>query len=141
MAREIFWRLHCTSAPETVYALWTTDAGRSRFWAEESRASEAGFTLRFPDGTEAHCTILEAIAPERFVFTYFGSRVEVALTRDPQGGTDLSLRNSGVADDDYEEVHAGWLNVLFPLKAAADFGVDLRNHDPGRTWRQGYVDQ
>lgn len=26
------------------------------------------------------------------------------------------------------------------LKAAADFGVDLRNHDPTRTWDQGYVD-
>jgi hypothetical protein len=26
------------------------------------------------------------------------------------------------------------------LKAAADFGVDLRSHDPGRTWDQGFVD-
>jgi hypothetical protein len=26
------------------------------------------------------------------------------------------------------------------LKAAADFGADLRNHDPARTWEQGYVE-
>jgi len=26
------------------------------------------------------------------------------------------------------------------LKAAHDFGVDLRNHDPELTWDQGYVD-
>jgi hypothetical protein len=26
------------------------------------------------------------------------------------------------------------------LKAAADFGVDLRSHDPARTWDQGFVD-
>jgi hypothetical protein len=26
------------------------------------------------------------------------------------------------------------------LKAAADFGVDLRNHDRQRTWEQGYVE-
>jgi hypothetical protein len=30
---------------------------------------------------------------------------------------------------------------LLALKAAADFGIDLRNHDRQRTWREGYVDQ
>jgi hypothetical protein len=35
---------------------------------------------------------------------------------------------------------AGWVTVLLTLKAAADFGVDLRSHDPARTWGQGYVD-
>jgi hypothetical protein len=35
---------------------------------------------------------------------------------------------------------AGWVSVLLALKAAADFGIDLRNHDPARTWNKGYVD-
>ena len=39
-----------------------------------------------------------------------------------------------------DELLPGWLNVLFPLKAAVDFGIDLRNHDPRRTWDQRYVD-
>jgi hypothetical protein len=26
------------------------------------------------------------------------------------------------------------------LKGVMDYGVDLRNHDPMRTWEQGYVD-
>jgi hypothetical protein len=26
------------------------------------------------------------------------------------------------------------------LKAAADFAINLRNHDTGRTWEQGFVD-
>lgn len=43
--------------------------------------------------------------------------------------------------DEWAEVHAGWLNVLFPLKAWTTFGVDLRNHDPTRTWHEGYADQ
>jgi hypothetical protein len=30
--------------------------------------------------------------------------------------------------------------VLLALKSAADFGVDLRNHDPARTWDQGYAE-
>jgi hypothetical protein len=30
---------------------------------------------------------------------------------------------------------------LLGLKAAADFGVDLRNGSPERAWKQRYVDQ
>ena len=40
-----------------------------------------------------------------------------------------------------DELLAGWLNVLLPLKAACDFGIDLRNHDPARTWDRSFVDQ
>jgi hypothetical protein len=32
------------------------------------------------------------------------------------------------------------VSVLLALKAAVDFSVDLRNHDAGRTWCSGYVD-
>lgn len=85
--------------------------------------------------------MLRTEPPSLFEFRYFGSIVAVELAGDGQGGTDLTLTNAGVAETEYQQVHAGWLNVLLPLKAAADFGVDLRNHDPTRTWRQGYVDQ
>lgn len=141
MEREIFWRLHCASPPEKIYELWSTNAGRASFWAEESGSSPSGFVLRFIEGTMESCAVLAAEPPRRFAFTYFGSQVLVELAPDGKGGTDLSLSNRGVAQAEYEEVHAGWLNVLFPLKAAADFGVDLRNHDPSRSWRQSYVDQ
>lgn len=30
--------------------------------------------------------------------------------------------------------------MLLALKAAVDFAIDLRSHDPGRTWEHGYVD-
>jgi hypothetical protein len=30
--------------------------------------------------------------------------------------------------------------VLLALKAAVDHGIDLRNHDPRRTWDRGYAD-
>lgn len=32
------------------------------------------------------------------------------------------------------------VSVFLALKAAADFGVDLRNHDPSRSWSQGYAE-
>ena len=139
--KTVNWRLHCRSSPEAVFELISSDAGRERFWSETSRASGNGFQLTFPDGTEELCTIRESIAPSRLAFSYFGSEVTIELVSDGAGGTDLTLTNSGIAEADYEEVHAGWLSVLLPLKAAVDFAIDLRNHDPARTWRQGFVDQ
>jgi hypothetical protein len=35
---------------------------------------------------------------------------------------------------------AGWGSGLMALKGVMDYGVDLRNHEPMRTWDQGYVD-
>ena len=49
--------------------------------------------------------------------------------------------DEGVGLEAWQEVHAGWLNVLFPLKAFVVHGVDLRNHDPTRVWDDGYADQ
>jgi hypothetical protein len=45
-----------------------------------------------------------------------------------------------IPDEWHAEVNAGWVSVLMALKAAADFRVDLRNHDTRRTWSQGYCD-
>ena len=141
MTRSICWRIHCASPPEKIFSLWASDEGRERFLCEQSVSTPDGFALTFPDGTQEHCTQIESAAPRHFGFTYFGSRVMVELRDDGCGGTDLLLTNDGVAEADYEEVHAGWLSVLLPLKAVADFGVDLRNHDPARTWQQGFADQ
>ena len=141
MARTIRWRLHTAAPPEDIFALWSSDAGRERFWAERSRSDESGFRLTFIDGSEQACRLLCSEPPRLFAFRYFGSTVAVTLDGDGGGGTDLTLVDAGVAEADFDEVHAGWLNVLFPLKGAADFGIDLRNHDPARGWRQGYVDQ
>lgn len=32
------------------------------------------------------------------------------------------------------------MSVLLNMKAAVDFGIDLRSHDLSRTWLEGYVD-
>ena len=39
------------------------------------------------------------------------------------------------------EFHPGSVSWLLVLKAAADFGVDLRNGSPERAWEQRDVDQ
>lgn len=140
--KTILWRLHTASPPERIWELLTTDRGRESSWAERSSAIAADrFVLTFAMGVKETCRVLEAAAPARFAFTYFGTHVLFELAPDGKGGTDLTLTNSNVPPGAYEEMLPGWLNVLLPLKAAADFGVDLRSHDPARTWRERYVDQ
>ena len=53
--------------------------------------------------------------------TIWEARRGFELTPDGAGGTDLLLTHVGVPLDEWNETHAGWLNVLFPLK-----GVDER---------------
>lgn len=137
----ITWRLHLASPPDAVYAMLDTAAGRERFWAEE--AGERGGVVEFVfiNGMRSAGRILERVPPARWSVDYFDTTATFHLEPDGSGGTDLTLVNHGVPPADRIEVTAGWLNVLLPLKAAVDHGIDLRSHDPSRTWDQGYVDQ
>jgi uncharacterized protein YndB with AHSA1/START domain len=137
----IRWRIHLRSAPEAVYALLATDAGRARFWAQ--RTIEAGDAVRFEfaNGQAVESIVLEREPPRRFALTYFaGSRVVFNLAPDGAGGTDLELVERGVPEGERLDNLAGWVSVLLALKAAADFGIDLRNDDRAKRWEDGYVD-
>jgi uncharacterized protein YndB with AHSA1/START domain len=137
----ITWRLHLSAPPEQVYALLATDAGRARFWAESAQARDGQIHFVFPNGATWQGPVLAAEPPARFSVVYYGgSTTTFALAGDSHGGTELVLTDAGVPEADYAEVLAGWVSVLLALKAAADFGVDLRNHDPARTWDQGYAE-
>lgn len=137
----IRWRIHLPVPPEVVYRALDSDAGRASFWAESAVERGGAVEFVFADGTRHRARVLERDPPRRFALEYFGGRAELELAPDGAGGTDLTLVHAGVAAEEWVETHAGWLNVLLPLKAAVAFGVDLRNHDPARTWAQGYADQ
>ena len=141
MLPPIEWRVHLSSPPERVFQLWTTDAGRTLFWAEESVAREGGFELRFLGGQSLFVEVEEARPFERFVFRYFGgSRVTLEVVGSARHGCDLRLREEDVPPSEHLENYAGWVSVLLACKAAADFGVDLRSRDARRTWAQRFVD-
>lgn len=137
---EIRWRIHLASSPESVYDALGTAEGRSRFWAETAIEVDGVIQFRFPNGLKWDGEILERNRPDLFTVNYFGNRVTFRLSDDGAGGTDLLLTDTGGDDDDRDETHAGWVSVLMTLKAAVDHGVDLRNHDPERTWDDGYAD-
>lgn len=137
----IVWRLHLRSAPAAVFTLLATDDGRARFWAESAIARNGVIHFIFPDGQTWSGKILEQQPPHHFVVEYFGGSITTfELEDDGAGGTDLTLCDAGVPAADQAEVTAGWVSVLLALKAAADFGIDLRNHDPRRTWNTGFAD-
>lgn len=137
----IRWRLHLRSSPPRVYEMLATAAGRACFWAEQADERDGAIHFRFINGVTTASRILERDPPRRFAIEYFGSRVTFDVASDGAGGTDLTMTNTGFAPADRDEILPGWLNVLLPLKAAVDFGIDLRSHDPARTWDHGFVDQ
>jgi uncharacterized protein YndB with AHSA1/START domain len=136
----IRWRVHIPVPAAAVFQALNTDSGRASFWAESAEERDGVIEFHFVNGDRYQARIMERRAPERIVLDYFGARLTIELTA-AAGGTDLLLTHSGVPEHEWQEVHAGWLNVLLPLKAAVAFGVDLRNHDPTRSWEQGFADQ
>jgi uncharacterized protein YndB with AHSA1/START domain len=137
----IRWRMHIPVPPERVFAALDSDDGRAAFWAESAVEKDGCVEFRFSNGYTCRSRVLERRAPEVFALDYIGGPTRFELAPDGAGGTDLLLTQEGIGPEDWNEVHAGWLNVLFPLKAWVAHGVDLRNHDPARSWDQGYADQ
>jgi len=137
----IRWRMHIPAPPERVYAALDSDAGRAAFWAESALERDGEIHFRFSGGHACRSRIIERDPPRVFAIDYLGGPARFELAPDGRGGTDLRLTQEDVDADEWQEVHAGWLNVLFPLKAWVVHGVDLRNHDPSRAWAQGYADQ
>lgn len=137
----IRWRMHMPAPPEAVFAVLDSNEGRASFWAESAVAVDGCIEFRFINGDACRSKILERRPPDVLSIDYMGGPARFELTPDGRGGTDLLLTHDGVDPAEWLEVHAGWLNVLFPLKAWVAYGVDLRNHDPERSWERGYADQ
>ena len=137
----IRWRLHLKSPPQAVFEKLSTDVGRVSFWAESAVEQHGVIDFEFPNQAEWKGRILENVPPEKFQVEYYGGSITTfELNPDGSGGTDLTLTDQGVPEADRTEVIAGWVSVLMALKASVDFGIDLRNHDPKRTWDEGFVE-
>lgn len=138
--QPIVWRLSLASSPEDVFRLLDTDEGRERFWARRSRATSDGFDLEFTGGVREHVILLERQPPRSMRILYFGAETELSLAPHPDGGCELEVVCRCDDADEWFEFFPGWVSWLLVLKAAVDFGVDLRSGSPERTWRARYVD-
>ena len=137
----IRWRMHLPVSPDRVFLALNSDEGRACFWAESAEERDGEIEFRFINGDSCRSKVLERQPPHLLTLSYFGGVVRFELVPDGADGTDLSLTHDSVDPGEWNEVHAGWLNVLFPLKAWLAHAVDLRNHDPRRSWEDGYADQ
>lgn len=141
MSFDLRCRVQLASPPSRVYGFLATDDGRGRFLAESSDERDGLVHLRFASGDGLIAAVLERDPPRRLVLQWFGgSRACFELRADGRGGTDLDLTESDVPDARWPQARSEWPLVLLALKAACDFGVDLRNHDPARGRDAGYVD-
>lgn len=136
----IQWRMHFVSPPSKVFAALATDAGRSKYWAESAPEVDGAITFHILNYSPFTGRVRRREEPVLFEVEYFGTVVEFSLKDDGAGGTDLLLVATRVDDAIRWEMTAGWVSVLMAMKAAVDHGVDLRNHDPSRSWSDGFAD-
>lgn len=137
----IRWRLYLKSPITRVFQVLATDDGRASFWAESAMENNGVIHFVFPNQMTWDGLILESIPPQKYSVRYYGnSMMTFTLEEDGEGGTILTLTDTGVPIQDRTEVIAGWVSVLMNLKAVVEFGVDLRNHDVTRQWDNGFVE-
>ncbi len=123
-----------------MYEALATDEGRAAYWAECAPERDGAVEFHILNYPVFRGMVLEREPPRRFALEYFGTVVTFELEHDGEGGTELSLVAEVADESSRMEFAAGWVSVLLAMKAAVDFGVDLRNHDAQRSWSQGYAD-
>ncbi len=138
--KTVEWRLSLNSSPKQTYDFLNSSDGRARFWAESAKEENGAILFEFINSWKYKSKILERIPNQLFRIDYFNSEVSFHIDVTPKGGSDLRLLNTNISDEEYLEVLPGWVSVLMNLKAALDFDVDLRSHNPAKTWDEGYVD-
>lgn len=138
---QINWRVHFSSPIEKVYKALSTDEGRGQFWAEKTLEKDGYIQFEILNYPIYPAKIIAKEENKLFHIEYFGTDVQFQLlpTID-DNGTDLILTAITYNDEVKYEMTAGWVSVLMAMKAAVDFGVDLRNHNTNRVWEYGYLD-
>ncbi|MGF1635708.1 MAG: SRPBCC domain-containing protein [Cyclobacteriaceae bacterium] len=138
--KKVSWKIHTKTNPEGIFKLLTTDEGRCKYWAETSVEIDGEIDFSFYGGLKTSCRVLDTTPFSRFAIKYFNTLVTIFLEESPEGGTELTLICEDIPEENYSEMYADWVSVLLALKAYADFKVDIRNHHPNKTWKQGYCD-
>jgi uncharacterized protein YndB with AHSA1/START domain len=137
---HINWKVHFSSPMEKVFDALTTDKGRKTFWAEKTVEKDEFVEFHFINYPKYTSRILISNPPKSFKLEYFDTEVGFSLHETEDGGTDLHLNALTHDEELRHEMTSGWVSVLLTMKAAVDFGVDLRNHSSERAWDNGYVD-
>jgi uncharacterized protein YndB with AHSA1/START domain len=111
--------------PAAVWAALTTPELLAKWWGAGDIAPVVGheFTIDMGPWGDQPCRVLEAVEPERFVYT-FSDHWTLTWTLVPEGsGTRLLLRHDGFDPDDPQDAFAlrtmgpGWRDEVLPRLA------------------------
>lgn len=131
MKRDLRLCLPPTAPPAQVYGGTGTDVGRGRGWAECREERDGLVEPAWTDEGSLLAPALRRRAPASFAVRRFGrSGLQFAWRDDGVGGTGLDLVLPDLPDERWARERAGRPRRLLELKAACEFGVDLRRHDP-----------
>ena len=110
--------------PAKVWRYLTEPDRVATWWAPTDIKPVVGHTFTVDMGTWGHqpCEVLEAVEPERLVYS-FTEQWQLAWTLVPEGtGTRLLLEHSGFGDDPqsrfaFEQMGPGWRDEILPRLA------------------------
>jgi len=138
--------LYLDGSPAEVLRYWQTAEGFTRFFvAEMTVGSGNGDETTLAPGSRYSWRGIHDYSSEgqflritdELVEFSFGTRYQVIVSVTPLGtGTRLHLRQSGMGDEDSEQVHGAlncrscWIYFLVNLKSIVEYGIDLRDRNP-----------
>jgi uncharacterized protein YndB with AHSA1/START domain len=145
---EIF--MYVQSSIDKVYRAWATSSGMESFFIKEAAFIGPGKNKKSKDefaetgdqyewlwwhnNYRSQGKVLKVQSPKEFSFSFGSSEVHVNFA-ETEHGTQIHLVQDKIQINETEKVHthldcrSGWIYFLCNLKAALDFGVDIRQRN------------
>jgi uncharacterized protein YndB with AHSA1/START domain len=142
-------KIEIKASPEKVYRAWTDDKLITKWFVHKAviEPKKGGrFYMKFLGDVESDEKVLGIRKNSYFCFSFgkAGETVEITIKKSGKG-TDCILRQFGMKTSNKAKVQwhmgcrNGWVFFLTNLKSFLEKGVDLRSHDPRKSYKQGYV--
>ena len=136
-------------SPEKVFKAWTDPKMIVKWFVVKAviePRKNGHLYFEWLAGDKLDTRILAIRRPTKLVFPFGskGEKVAVSIRKKGKGSlVELHQYDLKTTPKDRVQMHLGcregWAFFLTNLKAFLEHGVDLRSHDAGRSYRQGYI--
>lgn len=142
-------KIEIAAKPEKVFRAWTDDRIVPRWFcvkAEIEPKKKGRLYFEWLGGDKLETRIIDIKKNRLFLFPFGPKGEKVKLTIIPLkkgSGLELHQYDMKTTPKDRWAMHkgceTGWTFFLANLKAYLEHGIDLRSHDPKKSYRQGYI--
>ncbi|MEW5794736.1 MAG: SRPBCC domain-containing protein [Candidatus Zixiibacteriota bacterium] len=142
-------KIEIQASPERVFKAWTEPKTIVKWFvvkAEMEPRRNGRLQWEWLAGDKLDARIIDIKKPGKFVFPFGskGEKVAVTIRKQRRGSlVELHQYDMKASPRDRVQMHLGcregWAFFLSNLKAFLEHGVDLRSHDPAKSYRQGFV--